>query len=347
MATALLSGERGFAGSGSGSQAAQHPAIMNRRGAGCIEGDFGSRFAGVLIGNTAWYSYRQMHTGDVWSLLNYLIENGISGCELHTFAIEPFAGAPPQSKSSAGLRPGTPEMDALTRWRLSAPMSKFEELRRMYAAQGVNIYAYKLEPIYDSFPDGVFDYVFNAAKALGADQVTMELPGKYTGQVTSTGRHVSRIDNALTGRIGKIAAQHKIMVGWHEHLDASPTLWDVAMSQSAYNGINIDVGHYIAAGNHDVIEFIRNHHERITSIHLKDRCYPDHNNGSNEVWGQGDTPLKGILQLMRDQKYTFPGTIELEYAIPKNSNPVIESGRCLAWAKDVLLSNGPQIAATA
>ncbi|HEU5400583.1 MAG TPA: hypothetical protein VFU86_04450 [Terriglobales bacterium] len=46
---------------------------------------------------------------------------------------------------------------------------------------------------------------------------------------------------------------------------------------------------FVAAGNHDVVEFIRKNHERITSIHLKDRKY---DGGPNQVWGQGDTPLE-------------------------------------------------------
>lgn len=368
-AAATLAGQKLLGASEAKSQAASHaPAILNRQGAGCIEGDFGSKFAGVQIGSVVWYSYRQMPTLDVRSILNYLIENGISGCEMECGVAEPFAGAPagsgpwggfgtkgaaaransllPSNISPAALKTLEANMEkaqpAINKWRVTAPMTKFEEIRRMYADQGIHIYAFKLEPAEASFSDAVFDYAFNVAKALGANQVTMEMPG--VGSMLS---HAFKPDFALTKRIGAIAAKHKIMVGYHAHIQASPTLWDVPMSQSEYNGINLDIGHYVAAGNRDVVEFIRKNHARITSLHLKDRDYPNHNNGQNEIWGQGDTPLKAILQLMRDQKYTFPASIELEYEIPKGSNPVIESGRCVAWAKDVLLSNGAGISATA
>ena len=367
-ATAMLSGGNLLAATGAGAQShPPYPALMNRRGAGCLEGDFNSGFAGVQIGVITWYSYRQMPNLTVPALLNYLIEDGISGCELECGAAEPYAGAPAGSGPFGGFggrgrgprgpfRPPTPaqraamqaaakeQLEALNKWRLSVPMSKFEAIRKMFNAQGVQIYGFKLEPAESWFPDAVLNYAFRVCKALGADQLTMEMPGGYQGNGSS--RHWVT-DLAFTKRLGTIAAKYKVMVGYHAHLQATPTLWDAPMDQSEYNGINLDVGHYVAAGNHDAIDFVRKNHARITSIHLKDRCYPDHNHGSNEVWGQGDTPLKGLLQLMRDNKYTFPGSIELEYAIPKNSNPVIECGRCLAWAKDVLLSNGPLIAKTA
>jgi sugar phosphate isomerase/epimerase len=369
IATAMLSGGSMLAATGAGAQShPPYPSLMNRRGAGCSDGDFNSRFAGVQIGAITWYSYRQMPNLTVPALLNYLIENGISGCELECGAAEPYAGAPAGAGPFGGFggrggrgarRPSGPptaaeraaaqaaqkkSLEALNKWRESAPMTKFEQIRTMYNAQGVRIYGFKLEPAESWFPDSVLDYAFRVCKALGADQLTMEMPGGWQG--TGSARHWVT-DLAFTKRLGAIAAKYKIMVGYHAHLQATPTLWDQPMAQSPYNGINLDVGHFVAAGNRDAIAFVRKNHARITSIHLKDRHYPNIDKGSNEPWGQGDTPLKALLQLMRDQKYTFPGSIELEYAIPKNSNPVIECGRCLAWAKDVLLANGPEIAATA
>lgn len=316
-----------------------------------------SVFAGVQVGCICPYSFHG-ESSKAEDVLSYLLADGISAIELQAQTAEAYAGAPQRANPFAGAarrgpaparrqggappaarrggggrRQMTPEQIAarakeakeMTDWRLSVPMSKYEALRKMYNDAGVSIYAFKMDsglPL--SVPDAECDYAFNVAKALGANQVTMEL---------ST-------DAPTTARIGKFALKHKMMVAYHYHTAARPNSWDVALSQSPYNGINIDVGHYVAAGNHDVLDFLKKHHDRIGSIHLKDRKFPgaDGQPGPNMPWGQGDTPLVQILQLMRDQHYKFPGSIELEYPIPADSDATKEVAKCVAYAKQALES---------
>ena len=110
-----------------------------------------------------------------------------------------------------------------------------------------------------------------------------------------------------------------------------------ALAQSPYNSLNLDCGHYIAAGNspESLLRLIENKHDRIVSMHLKDRKSKA-NGGKNMPWGEGDTPLKDILSLLRDKKYKMPATIELEYEIPAGSNAVIETKRCRDYAQKLL-----------
>jgi hypothetical protein len=68
---------------------------------------------------------------------------------------------------------------------------------------------------------------------------------------------------------------------------------------------------------------------------MKDCKYPE-NGGQNMPWGEGNTPLKEALQLMKKQKYTFPATIELGYAPPAGSDSEKEVIKCLAYAKAAL-----------
>jgi Xylose isomerase-like TIM barrel len=282
-----------------------------------------SRINGVLVGVIIPYSFHGMPS-DAQSLLDDMLQDGISACEMQCPPAEEYAGAPPVPPSSRAtltsdqLAAQKAAVAALTKWRVAAPMDKFVELRKHYAAAGVWIYGFKLQLEMD-MPDAEYDYTFNAAKVLGADQLTMELPK----------------DPDLTKRVGSFAAKHKLMVGYHAHTQATPTLWDEAMAQSPYNGINLDVGHYTSAGNHDQIAFIQKNHARITSIHLKDRKYPE-NGGQNMPWGQGDTPIKEVLLLMKKEKYKFPATIELEYKPPAGSDSEKEVARCLQYAKDAL-----------
>jgi sugar phosphate isomerase/epimerase len=311
-----------------------------------------SKFNGVQIGVIIPYSFHNM-PADGRSLLNDIVEVGISACETHNEPVEQFFGAPiPTTGGGQGGRGGqgggasqgavsgsapqpggprrepSPEQraaqkaaaDALWKWRSTFPVEKFGEYRKMYENAGVSIYAYKITLTKD-MPDEEYDYAFNSAKVLGANQITMEMP----------------TDSDLTNRIGQFASKHKIMVGYHEHLQAKPTLWEQALSQSPYNGINLDIGHYVQAGNHDVMDFIKKNHARITSLHLKDDTYgsPGHA-GDGVPWGQGNTPIKEALQLVKTEGYKFPCTIELEYTVPPGSDSVKEVAKCLTWTKAAL-----------
>jgi hypothetical protein len=53
-------------------------------------------------------------------------------------------------------------------------------------------------------------------------------------------------------------------------------------------------------------------------------------------WGQGETPLRDILQLMKREKYTFPASVEYEYPTPEGSDVLTEIKKCLDYCKRAL-----------
>ena len=57
---------------------------------------------------------------------------------------------------------------------------------------------------------------------------------------------------------------------------------------------------------------------------------------TNRPWGQGETPLKEILQAHRQGKWKSIATIELEYPVPEGSTRLAEIGKCLEYAKNAL-----------
>ncbi|MFC0515098.1 sugar phosphate isomerase/epimerase family protein [Mucilaginibacter angelicae] len=265
---------------------------------------------GVQIG-VITYSFRSM-PGTIDDLLKYCIDCNINAIELMGDAAEIYAGAPKREAGEDWAAFGK----KIAEWRGTAPMDKFKEIRKMYHDVGVSIYAWKPNALGPKNSDAEIDYAFNAGKALGVNHVTVELP-----------------DEAQTKRLGDIAAKHKMMVGYHAHTQATPTLWDTALSQSKYNGINLDIGHYVAGTSSSPVPFIEKYHDRITSMHIKDRKFHD---GPNQPWGQGDTPIKEVLQLLKNNHYKFPATIELEYKIPEGSDAVKEVKVCRQFAADAL-----------
>jgi sugar phosphate isomerase/epimerase len=105
------------------------------------------------------------------------------------------------------------------------------------------------------------------------------------------------------------------------------------MSFSRYNGINLDIGHFVSGNSKSPVEFLKKHADRITHIHLKDRKT---DNGPNTVWGQGDTPIVEVLQLMKKERYPFQGTIEFEYPVPQGSDQMKEMARCVEFCRQAL-----------
>jgi sugar phosphate isomerase/epimerase len=302
-----------------------------------------SKINGVQIGVIS-YSFRSLPDQSAEAVLRYCSELSINAVELMDKPAEDFAGiqAPFDIERYRKVRlrsqPGQPVLSAaeqqehdevmtafvayrqqIAALRTKATMEPFERLRRQYEKGGVSIYALRFDSFDERSTDAEIDYGMRAARALGANQVTLELPSAMT--------QVSRLAAA--------ASRYGIRVAYHAHLQATPTVWDAALAESAANAINFDIGHFVAAGDYDPLPFIRQHHARIASMHLKDRQTRAHGQ-RNLPWGQGDTPLVAALQLLRDRHYGFPAAIEFEYDIPEGSDAIKEVGKCLDYCRKAL-----------
>ena len=76
---------------------------------------------------------------------------------------------------------------------------------------------------------------------------------------------------------------------------------------------------------------MRAHHEDITNIHLKDR---KKNQGDNMPWGQGDTPIREVLQLLKKERWPIRAYVEYEYR--GDGTSVEKVKKCFAFAKQAL-----------
>jgi sugar phosphate isomerase/epimerase len=157
------------------------------------------------------------------------------------------------------------------------------------------------------------------AKALGAEIIT-----------ASTTLDVAK-------KVAPYAEKHNMIVAMHGHSNltdpnefATPASFAAALKMSKHFRINLDIGHFTAA-NFDAVAYIREEHQNITNLHLKDR---KKNQGDNVPWGQGDTPLRQVLQLLKRERWPIRAYIEYEYR--GAGTPVDEVTRCYEFAKQAL-----------
>ena len=335
-----------------------------------------SKWAGVQVGMNVPYNFGagNFMTGD--AIIERCVQLGVSGAELRAQPVELFLGSPaaiagaanagrgrggagrgaPADAAAArgtgaaaagattppagaagadpaagqrGARGGgraalTPEQVAAQtaaaeetrKWRMSVSMDKVKEFRKKFDDAGVAIEIVKWDGIFTMSDDEV-DYCFQVSKALGANALSTEIS----------------LDD--TKRMGLFADKHKMQIGYHGHATTSVADFQTAFSYARFNAANLDLGHFVAGQNTSPVAFIKQHHDRITHVHVKDRKL---NNGPNVPFGEGDTPIKEVLRLMRDNKWKFQATIEFEYPVPAGSDRMTEIAKAVQYCKDCLLT---------
>jgi len=277
-----------------------------------------SKVAGVQLGLNVPYSFADPRmSGD--DILQHCVQLNLSAVELRTQPVEVFLGAPAElvyPKKSQALGRAAANAERLRQWRKSVGMDRVQEFRNKYETAGVLIEIVKVDGIF-KMTDAEVDYVFALAKALGGRAISTE---------------ISHQDEELK-RLGQFADRHQFMVGYHGHATTTPAHWETAFSFAKHNGANVDLGHFVAGNNASPVAFLKQHHDRITHVHVKDRKLHD---GPNTPFGEGDTPIAEVLRLIRDQQWNIQATIEFEYKIPAGSDRMTEIARALNYCRAVL-----------
>jgi sugar phosphate isomerase/epimerase len=269
-----------------------------------------SVFNGVRIGCIN-YSYR----GEINSAedtLKALIQDGLSEVEMMGETIEKYAGIRPAGRPRGGDSAAQPPPS--TDAQREAQLAKCRELRKLYNDAGVNIHNHRIA---FGQSDEEIDFNFLVAKALGCKGIGTER------------------NDGLAKKLAPFADKHKIWIAFHNHTNNYPVLDkpDPILEYGPYIGFNFDVGHYFAGSKGlSPIPVLEKYHDRIVNLHLKDR----NAEGGNLAWGEGKTPLKEVLQLMKKEKWTFPADIEVEYKIPQNSTAVAEVAKCVQYCREAL-----------
>ena len=297
-------------------------AIMPRSASGADAAKPNSVFNGVRIGCIT-YSYRGGVSTAEYTL-ECLLKDGLSETELMDGPIRSFAGitgggvrgrARRDGVGNKAQQPEPPPVSDADRAKLrESRLAKCAQLRKLYNDAGVNIHIHK-------FPfgptDDDIDFNFEIAKALGCKAITTER------------------NDQQAKRLAPFAEKHRIWVAFHNHTNNTPMIEDIdpLTNLGEHIGFNFDIGHYVAGTKgKSPIPVIEKYHDKIISLHLKDRTA----DGGNLPWGRGQTPIKDVLQLLKKEQWPIYADIELEYQIPPGSDPVTEVAKCLQYCKESL-----------
>lgn len=313
--------------------------------------DFGSKFSGVQIGAIT-YSWRSMPAG-LENIIKYCKETGINSIELMSTDLEVFLGAPenpmrnmrreqPAPPPPAGqlaaatpppaARPGrrqlTPEEQAvmdkynadMKAFRVGVTSEKVAAARKLFDDASIEVHIVKFSP--SRWSDEEIDYAFTTAKAMGAKAVCEE------------------ISESAVKKLAPFAEKHGMYAVFHNHMQYAEEGFsaDPFLAVSPAVMLNFDSGHYFGSTGLNSCDFIRKYHDRIYSIHIKDKTGPTTEPGNtNQVWGQGETPLKELLLMMKQEGWPIYLDIELEYEIAPWSNAVKEVKTCVQYARNILI----------
>ena len=272
---------------------------------------------GVRIG-VQTYSFRELARtpgGDATAAIIAAMTNtGLTECELFAPQIEPASGLGRGATADERQK----AREAVRRWRLETPLDHFRGIRKQFASAGLSIAAYNTSPD-SSYTDEEIDRGFEITKALGAGFIT------------------SSTTLAVAKRIAPFAAKHKTTVAMHNHSNtsdpnefATPESFAAALKMSPYFKVNLDIGHFTAA-NYDAVAYLREYHSYVSNLHLKDR---KKNQGDNVAWGQGDTPITQVLQLLKKEKWPVRAYVEYEHK--GEAGAVAEVRTCFDYVKRAL-----------
>jgi sugar phosphate isomerase/epimerase len=255
-------------------------------------------------------------------LIGELVEMGIGNVEL----AGGFFGPPVRGAAVGGQVPKTitPEYEnsreELRQWRLSpASLDRFREVRKKFDDAKINLFSMS-NTMADDVTDAELDAMFRQMQAL---------------RVNVFQTNQSRV--SIGPRLVPFVEKYKIRPSFHTHAEVNDPN-EIATVESLQKLLDmskdfrvcLDIGHF-TAGNNDAVAYLREHHDRITHIHVKDR---KRNGGPNVEWGTGDTPIKECLRMIRDNKWPIYAFIEREFMGTRG--PVEETRRDLQYMKDAL-----------
>jgi sugar phosphate isomerase/epimerase len=198
--------------------------------------------------------------------------------------------------------------------------------RQKLDAAGIKVSAYCVNFRSDA-PAELLEKSFQWAGKLGTDVMT------------------TSVRKPIVPRLDEQCQKHKVYMGLHNHWYAADfkgdreqefedpaDFLDSLKGRSPYLSINLDIGHFAASG-HDPVAFFKKNHERIVSLHIKDRDKDPER--SHRRFGEGVTPIKEMARAMKEAKFRYAANIEYEM---DPDDPTEGVRHAVAYLKNALIT---------
>ena len=208
---------------------------------------------------------------------------------------------------------------------MKASEADFKAARKKFDDAGINVNAYCVNfPVTST--DEHLDRGFNGALLLGTSVMT------------------ASVKKPIVPRLDQWCQKYKIKLGLHNHwfgyagfkgdrtqeFETPDDFANALKGASKYLSINLDIGHFYAAG-FDPVSYIREHHDRIVSLHIKDRDKDaDH---TQRRFGEAATPIAETMKLIKKIKFKYAANIEYE---PEAANPTEGTRTAFEYLKRTL-----------
>jgi hypothetical protein len=275
----------------------------------------GAGSEGLRLGASAPWTFGQ-NVLPMAEILDRSLGLGLNVVELHSVAVEAFLGAPRptvplEPPPVDGIELGLLELELevlqdsydlaretferqLRQWRASVPLAPLTELRRAFDDAGVRIEMMAWDHL-TLLSDDELDYVFRAARMIGARAVTTGWP---TGGLR---------------RLASAADRHQVWLGIDAPSWSGPPSLDELFAYGRFIGITPDLAQWSADNRDKPLGLLTTHAARVIGVYLQDRLSAD---GGNVPFGEGWTPIREVLQAIRDHQWDVPAIVRLESWMP-------------------------------
>jgi hypothetical protein len=284
--------------------------------AACSRQSFGFAGIGLKLGLNTW-SLRALSEDEAIPVIIQVMKQAkLQDCQMLFSHVEPATLSPvfPVGVLSAPRLPPTPQQleeqkanaAALTEWRLSVPMSYFENIRSTFEKQGLRIKSYSAR-LGNSEPE--INRLFLMAKALGAESI------------------VARMPEPLTSMTAAAAEKHRMTVGI-QFSDVKEV--ERQLSASKYFRMDPDIGDLTKA-KIDALQFVQANYTSMCAIDLKD-AMPG---GPSVPFGEGAAHMKEVLQFLKEKQVSITSYVDCDYAGTGRSAAEVE--KCASYVRGIII----------